>query len=63
MKKHYEMLDALIESGHSKRIRIKYQTNLTKTKAGKHNIFKYVPHFDRVHLLHLSMESATLLNT
>ena len=48
MKKHYEMLDALIESGDAKRIRIKYQTNLTKTKAGKHNIFKYVPHFDRV---------------
>jgi pyruvate-formate lyase-activating enzyme len=48
MKKHYEMLDALIETGHSKNIRIKYQTNLTKTKAGKHNIFKYIPHFDRV---------------
>lgn len=48
MKKHYEMLDALIETGHAKHIRIKYQTNLTKTKAGKHNIFKYIPHFDRV---------------
>jgi uncharacterized Fe-S cluster-containing radical SAM superfamily protein len=48
MKKHYEMLDALIETGHSKHIRIKYQTNLTKTKAGKHNIFKYIPHFERV---------------
>tara|TARA_B110000503_G_C7159415_1_gene418902 strand:- start:1431 stop:2918 length:1488 start_codon:yes stop_codon:yes gene_type:complete len=48
MKKHYEMLDALIESGHAKHIRIKYQTNLTKTKAGKHNIFKYIPHFNRV---------------
>jgi hypothetical protein len=48
MKKHYEMLDKLIETGHAKHIRIKYQTNLTKTKAGKHNIFKYIPHFDRV---------------
>jgi organic radical activating enzyme len=48
MKKHYEMLDKLIETGHSKHIRIKYQTNLTKTKAGKHNIFNYIPHFDRV---------------
>lgn len=48
MKKHYEMLDKLIETGHSKRIRIKYQTNLTETKAGKHNLFKYIPHFDRV---------------
>lgn len=48
MKKHYELLDKLIESGDSKRIRIKYQTNLTETKAGKHNLFKYIPHFDRV---------------
>ena len=48
MKKHYEMLDALIETGHAHRIRIKYQTNLTETKAGKHNLFKYIPHFDRV---------------
>lgn len=48
MKKHYEMLDKLIETGHSKKIRIKYQTNLTQTKAGKHNIFNYIPHFDRV---------------
>jgi len=48
MKKHYEMLDKLIETGHSNRIRIKYQTNLTETKAGKHNLFKYIPHFDRV---------------
>ena len=48
MKKHYEMLDKLIETGHASKIRIKYQTNLTKTKAGKHNIFKYIPHFDRV---------------
>jgi len=48
MKKHYELLDKLIETGHSDRIRIKYQTNLTETKAGKHNLFKYIPHFDRV---------------
>ena len=48
MKKHYEMLDKLIETGHSKMIRIKYQTNLTETKAGKHNLFKYIPHFNRV---------------
>ena len=48
MKKHYEMLDKLIEIGESRRIRIKYQTNLTQTKSGKHNIFNYIPHFDRV---------------
>ena len=48
MKKHYEMLDALIETGHAKDIRIKYQTNLTKTAKGKHSIFKYIPKFQHV---------------
>ena len=48
MKKHYEMLDALIATGHASKIMIKYQTNFTKTKAGNHNIFKYIPHFKRV---------------
>lgn len=48
MKKHYEMLDALIETGHAKDIRIKYQTNLTKTAKGKHNIFNYIPQFKHV---------------
>jgi len=45
MKKHYELLDMLIESGESKFMQIKYQTNGTVTKAGKHNIFDYIPHF------------------
>ena len=48
MKKHYELLDMLIEGDHAKDIYLKYQTNLTKTKKGKHNIFKYLPHFRNV---------------
>ena len=48
MKKHYELLDMLIESGESKNIKLKYQTNGTITKAGEHNIFNYIPHFKRV---------------
>ena len=32
MKKHYELLEKIIESGHAKHIYLKYQTNLTKTK-------------------------------
>ena len=48
MKKHYELLDMLIKSGESKNIRVKYQTNGTVTKAGKHNIFDYIPHFKTV---------------
>ena len=38
----------LIKSGESKNIRVKYQTNGTVTKAGKHNIFDYIPHFKTV---------------
>lgn len=48
MKKHYELLDMLIESGEAINIQLKYQTNATVTKAGKHNIFKYLPYFKTV---------------
>lgn len=48
MKRHYELLDRLIEEDQAKHIVIKYQTNLTETKAGKHNIFNYIPHFHLV---------------
>ena len=48
MKKHYELLDKLIAIDEAKNIVIKYQTNLTETKAGKHNIFNYIPKFKLV---------------
>jgi len=48
MKKHYELLKRLIAADQAKHIIIKYQTNLTETKAGKHNIFDYIPHFKLV---------------
>ena len=48
MKKHYELLQRLIDKDEAKHIIIKYQTNLTETKAGKHNIFNYIPHFKLV---------------
>ena len=51
MKKHYELLDRLIESGDAEHIYLKYQTNLTETKAGKHNIFNYIPKFRRVSMV------------
>lgn len=51
MKKQYEMLDAIIESGHAKDIIIKYQTNLSKLAAGKHRFVEYIPHFKRVHMV------------
>ena len=51
MKKHYELLDKLIESGDAEHIYLKYQTNMTETKAGKHNIFNYIPKFRRVSMV------------
>ena len=51
MKKHYELLEKVIESGHAKHIYLKYQTNLTKTKKGRHNIFTYIPHFKNVSMV------------
>jgi len=45
MKQYYSVLDRLVQSGDSKDIEIKYQTNLTKLKNGKHNFLNYIPHF------------------
>ena len=51
MKKHYELLDKLIKADEAKNIVVKYQTNLTETKAGKHNIFDYIPKFKKVFMV------------
>ena len=48
MKKHYELLDRLIEIDQAKHIQIKYQTNGTVLAAGKHNVLKYIPQFRSV---------------
>lgn len=48
MKQYYSVLDRLVQSGESKNIDIKYQTNLTKLKNGKHNFLNYIPHFKHV---------------
>jgi sulfatase maturation enzyme AslB (radical SAM superfamily) len=61
MKKHYELLDKLIEIDEAKNIRIKYQTNGTVTKAGKHNIFNYIPKFKQV-LITISLDGVGRYN-
>jgi len=48
MKQYYSVLDRLVQSGESKNIDIKYQTNLTKLKNGKHNFLNYISHFKLV---------------
>ncbi|MDB4443281.1 twitch domain-containing radical SAM protein [Saprospiraceae bacterium] len=48
MKRQYELLDMLIESGDSKDIFLKFQTNFTKLQAGKHKFVNYIPHFGNI---------------
>ena len=55
MKKQYEMLNALVEDGLADKIRLKYQTNLTETKAGKHNLLKYIPQKKKVVRFYLTV--------
>ena len=61
MKKHYELLDMLIESGDAANIQLKYQTNGTTTKHGKHNIFDYIPKFKTV-LITVSLDGVGKYN-
>ena len=48
MKKHYQMMDAIVKTGHAKHIYVKYQTNLTKVSVGKHSMFDYAPNFREI---------------
>lgn len=45
MKQYYQLLDRLIEEDQAKHINLKYQTNLTKLKNGRHNFLDYIPEF------------------
>tara|TARA_Y100000992_G_scaffold288457_1_gene242159 strand:- start:1258 stop:2535 length:1278 start_codon:yes stop_codon:yes gene_type:complete len=47
MKKQFEYLKILIDSGHSKHVTIKYQTNMTKLGNKKHRVIDFIPHFKR----------------
>lgn len=45
MKNHYDLLDSLIKSGHSKEIGLIYVTNLTKLQHGNRNFLHYIDKF------------------
>ena len=62
MKKHYKMLNELVKTGHASKIGLKYQTNLTKLKSGKHHLLTYIPKFSTlsiisIYLLYISHNS------
>jgi len=47
MKKQFEYLKMLIDTGHSKNITVKYQTNMTKLGNKNHKVIDFIPHFHR----------------
>ena len=57
LKEHSKLLDALISSGHSKYITLKYQTNLSL----QHNLTKYVNDFRHIHVS-ISLDSTKEYN-
>ena len=61
MKKHYELLQQIIDIGEAKNMQLKYQTNATTLAAGKHNVLKYIPHFKTV-LVVVSLDSVGKAN-
>lgn len=48
MKKHYELLDRIIATGHAKNICLEFFTNGTVLKSGNHRMIDYIKQFNRV---------------
>jgi MoaA/NifB/PqqE/SkfB family radical SAM enzyme len=47
MKDFYNLLDKIVASGHSKKMMVKYQTNMSVLEFEKIKITKYIPEFER----------------
>ncbi len=45
MKNFYEMLDAIIKTGHADKMFVKYQTNMSVVEFERVKITNYIPHF------------------
>ena len=50
MKQYYKLLDAMIETGYSKRMQVKFQTNMSVMGHGKYKITDYTKHFRKFEL-------------
>ena len=48
MKKHYELLDKIIATGHAKNIGLEFHTNGTVLKSGNHRMIDYLKEFNNV---------------
>jgi MoaA/NifB/PqqE/SkfB family radical SAM enzyme len=47
MAKYYQLMEAVIATGHGPEISIKYQTNMSVLTSGKYDIRDYLSHFQR----------------
>ena len=50
MKQYYKLLDAMIETGYSKQMQVKFQTNMSVMGHGKYKITDYTKHFRKFEL-------------
>ena len=61
MKKYYDLLDAIIDTGEAHNIKIKYQTNMSVLTYGKYNFLDYVDKFDLFEIT-VSLDSIGVAN-
>ena len=47
MKQYYQLLDAIIKTGHTSHMRVKFQTNMSVLGQGKYKITDYIKHFQQ----------------
>lgn len=47
---HWEVMKSLVESGHSKNVVVRYNTNLSRTSYKGNNLYELLPHFKRVNI-------------
>ena len=45
MKQYYQLLDAIINTGHARHMKLKFQTNMSVLGQGKYKITDYIRHF------------------
>lgn len=61
MKQYYQLLDAIVKSGHSENMNVKYQTNMSVLTYGKYKFTDYVDKFDLFEIT-VSLDSIGIAN-
>lgn len=50
LPRHYKFIERVVATGHAKKIRLSYDTNMAKFQLGSANVFDYLQHFKAVTL-------------